>query len=184
MIIVYAPRDGEREHFDARSLRVSEASIVSRTTDMKWAEVQQSLQADDLEAMRGVAWVIKKRGNPSLRWDDFDPGVEELYTRLDKDEVVGWVNAGIAVATQNPDAMPADIRAALSDLPSLAFDREHAERVIEEMVADPKDETDPGPTTEKLSEPPSGTPTSTLSESSTSPSSPTSSTSHPETSTT
>lgn len=174
MIIVYAPKDGEREHFDARSLRVSEASIVSRTLSRKWAEVQQGIQTDDIEVMRAMAWVIKKRSQPSMALDDFDPGIEELYTRLDRDEVVSYVQQALAVASLNPDATPEQIRGTLADLPYIALDPEQAERVIEEMVTDPKDETSP-----TMSESPNGTQTSTSSESSTSDSSLTSSTSHP-----
>lgn len=180
MIIVYAPAGGEREHFDARTLRVSETSIAQRTIDRKWAEIHEGIRDEDLECLRVVAWVIKKRSHPSLRWAEFDPGVEELYMRLDKDEVKRWLEGAAAVAATNRDATPDDIRAALAGFPEAALDREHAEQAIEEMLADPKEEPDPSSSPGPASE----TPTSPSSEPSTSGSSPTSSTSHPETSTT
>lgn len=174
MIIVYAPAGGEPEQHDARTLRVSEASIVQRTIDKPFAAVQQGLVEDDLECMRAVVWVLKKRSNPGLRYGEFDPGIEELYTRLDKDEVKASIESALAVAAQNPNATPEEIRAALATLSLIAADREHAERLIDEMVADPKDEPDAGPSS---SDGPTETPTSTSSAPSTSDSSPTSSTS-------
>lgn len=160
MIIVYAPAEGEREHYDARSLRVSEASIASRTIDRPWAEIAKGVHDEDLEAMRVVAWVLKKRSNPSLRWAEFDPGIEELYARLDKDEVRGWLEGALTVAAANPDATPDEVRAALAGLPDVALDREHAERLIDEMLADPKDD----PAQQGKSDASSGTPTSESSE--------------------
>lgn len=134
MIIVYAPEGGEQEHYDARKLKVSEASIVQRTIDKTFAEVRQGVQEEDPEVLRGVAWVLKKRSNPSLRFGEFDPGIEELWVRMDKQEVEGWVNGAIAVAAENPDATPDMIRESLSDLPLLAFDPEHAAALIEKAT--------------------------------------------------
>jgi hypothetical protein len=66
LIIVYTPAGGEPEQYDARSLRTSEASIVQRTIDMKWQAILESgLETDDLDAMRGIVWVLKKRSEPS-----------------------------------------------------------------------------------------------------------------------
>ncbi|MFG2328245.1 hypothetical protein ACGFMM_01330 [Streptomyces sp. NPDC048604] len=156
MIIIYVPKDGEPEHFDARTLRVSEASIVQRLLSRKWGEVEAGIREEDLEDLRAVAWVIKKRVAPSLRYDDFDPGIDELGMRLDPDEVVAYVRQAIAFTTaNNPDATPAQIREALTELPNLAFDPEHARRTVEELAANPKDQA--APETTSL---PSGTPTS------------------------
>ncbi|MDI9885900.1 hypothetical protein QMZ92_16320 [Streptomyces sp. HNM0645] len=142
MFIVYDPKDGETEHFDARTLRVSETSIAQRTIDRKWAEIEQGIRDEDLECLRVVAWVIKKRGVPTLRFGDFDPLIGDLYMRLDKDEVVHWIEGAMAIAAASSDDTVDDIRAALSGLPNAAFDREHAERMIEEMLANPKGERD------------------------------------------
>ncbi|MFF4746786.1 hypothetical protein [Streptomyces sp. NPDC001268] len=166
MIIVHEPEKGERETFDARSLRVSEAQIVQRITGRKWGEVRQSLDQDDPEAMRAIAWVVKKRSHPSLSYDDFDPGIEELYTRLDTDEVRGWVERGLAVAGMDPEATQDNIRAVmLAQLPPIAADPEHAERIIEELVADPKAGAAESPTAQNT-DPPSETQTSPSSDSS------------------
>lgn len=137
MIIVYTPEGGEPEHYDARSLRVSEASIASRTADMKWGEVRQGLEDEDLEAMRAVVWVIKKRTNPSLRYGDFDPGVEEMVTRLDRDEITHWVESSTRVAAEQvPDLTAEMLAGILSNIPATAIDREHADEQVARAVAE------------------------------------------------
>lgn len=183
MFIVYTPAGGEPEHFDARSLLVSEASIASRTIDQKWPQIKEGLAADDLEAMRVVAWVLKKRTHPSLRFGEFDPGIEELATRLDKTEVETYVTGAVAIARENPEVTGEQIVDALHDLPPVAMDPAHAEAFIKEMAADPKDEPAPEAQPEPQFSAAAPSPESTSSDASTSGSSPTSSTSGPETST-
>lgn len=134
MIIIYTPADGEREEYDARTLRVSEAAIVSRTTDMKWGAVKEGIANEDLEAMRAVVWVLKKRSTPSLRYGEFDPGVEELCSRFDRDEIKAWVDGALAVVEATPTATADDLTAALSGMPAAALDREHAEELIRTAV--------------------------------------------------
>ncbi|MEU4133660.1 hypothetical protein [Streptomyces wuyuanensis] len=180
MFIVHHPRGEEPEHFDARSLRVSETSIAQRTIDRKWGEIEQGVRDEDLECLRVVAWIIKKRSQPSLRFGDFDPLIGDLYMRLDKDEVVHWIEGAMAIAAASSDSSADDIRAALSGLPNAALDREHAERMIEEMLADPKGEPDPQSSSETGDE----TPTSTSSGAGTSSSSGASSDTEPQMSTT
>lgn len=174
MIIVYTPADGEPEHYDVRSLKVSEVSIVSRTIDQKWPVIREGLAEDDLDAMRGIVWVIKKRTNPSLRFGEFDPGVDEMVTRLDKTEVEAYVRECVAIAAQDPDVTSEQIAHALRNVPDMALDAEHAQRVIEEMTEDdPKDSADES-ALEESNRPslPESSPESTSSEPSTSDSSP------------
>ncbi|MFG2144134.1 hypothetical protein ACGFRG_08030 [Streptomyces sp. NPDC048696] len=177
MIVVYTPPDGEPEQYDARSLRVSEASIVSRTTGQKWKDVVQGLQDEDLDAMRAVVWVIKKRSHPGLRLGDFDPGIEEMVTRWDQDETADFVRRAIALADSDPEVTRDDLDEAWRKAIAAAADPAHAEATIKEMTEAPKDEarsprpqaTDPSPS--QTSSPP---------EAAISDSSPTSSTSLPE----
>lgn len=183
MFIVYTPAGGEPEHYNARTLLVSEASIASRTIDQKWPQIKQGLAEDDLEALRVVAWVLKKRSNPSLRFGEFDPGIEEMVTRLDKDEVENYVTEAVAIARGNPEVTGEQIADALQDLPPVAMDPAHAEAFIKEMAADPKDEPAPEERPEPQLNAAAPSPVSTSSDASTSDSSPTSSTSGPETST-
>lgn len=160
MIIVYTPAEGEPEHYDARTLLVSEASIVARTIDMKWADIKSGLSDDDLDAMRGVAWVLKKRGRPTLRFTDFDPNIEELTTRMDKREVRDYVEGTVAIAAQDPEVTGEQIAHALRNLPAASFDPEHCEAVIKELTAAPKGEGQ-APESEPPSPEADGSPNST-----------------------
>lgn len=177
MIIVYTPAGGEPEHYDAKSLLVSEVSIVSRTIDMKWPAIKEGLAEGDLDALRGVVWVLKKRSAPTLRFGEFDPGVDEMVTKLDKTEVENWVAEAVRIATQDPDVTREQIATAMEDLPGMALDPAHAEAVIKGMAEDPKDDEPQEPAALQSVDGPSLSPVSTSSEPSTSDSSPTSSTS-------
>lgn len=179
MIIVYTPADGEPEHYDARTLLSSEASIVARTIDMKWPQVKEGLSDDDLDAMRAVVWVLKKRHAPTLRYGDFDPGVDELTTLYDKREIEDWVDNGFTLGLANPDVTVEQIVLALGGAPTSAVDPEHARAYIEKCAAEAesggKDSAPAEAAAEAAPEPmTSSTSTSTPPEPSTSDSSPTS----------
>ncbi|MGW2203421.1 hypothetical protein [Streptomyces sp. NPDC001774] len=154
MIIVYTPAEGEREEFDAKTLKVSEVGIVARTIDQPLSRqaIHTGLSEEDLDVMRGIAWVIKKRSHPSLRFGDLDPGYEEMCTRLDRKEVEQWAETTAQVAWQQPDATPETVMARLLIVPATALDREHAQALIERLAQGPKAEADPasqsGETTE------------------------------------
>ncbi|MFF1297920.1 MULTISPECIES: hypothetical protein [unclassified Streptomyces] len=188
MIIVYTPAGAEPEHYDARSLRVSEVSIAQRTTDVKWGAIEEGLKVDDPEAMRVIVWVLKKRTDPSLRYGDFDPLLDELTTRMDKREVAEYVESAFEVVNGDPDVTREQVAAIVRRIVSIAADPEHAEQLIAEMAQDPKEQAAEEPAAgeqdpQSLPQPSDTTPTSTSSEPTGSASSPTSSTSHPELST-
>lgn len=139
MLIVYTPTDGGVvERFDVRSVRTSEASIVSRTLDMTWKQVKERLADDDPDAMQGVAWVMKKRGNPSLRLADFDPLVGELAVRLDRKEIEEWAELTVA-GVPDHDLSPEQMEQALAFIVDIADDPEHARDTIRRLATAPKD---------------------------------------------
>ncbi|MFF3643375.1 hypothetical protein [Streptomyces sp. NPDC002564] len=181
MIIVFTPAGAEPEHYDATTLRVSEVSIVQRTIDQKWGEIQKGLAVEDLDAMRGIVWVIKKRSEPSLRWGDFDPGVTEMVTRMDKQETRSYIDDALRIMAEDPELTREAVMAAMADLPAACVDPEWAEAQIAAAVAEaPKEEPEPPTPDEGIPAPsPSPSPTSSTPEMSTSDSSPTSSTSPP-----
>lgn len=184
LIIIYTPADGPREECDASSLRVSEASIVQRTVDMKWQDILSGLERDDIDAMRGIVWAIKKRAEPTLRFGDFDPGVTEMTSRMDKGEVERWVDG--AYAAVNDELTTEQVtRVLLARLPDVAADPEHARALITEKSEAPKAQAEPETATE-AQESPDTSPTRTSSgrAAKTSGSSRTSSTSRPPSSTT
>jgi hypothetical protein len=186
LIIVYTPAGGEPEHYDASTLKVSEASIVQRTVDMKWQEIVNGLAEDDLDAMRGIVWVIKKRTTPSLRFGDFDPGVTEMTSRMANDEVATFIEPLFAQGVANPD-LTTDVVVDMlrSRIAEAAFDPEYANGLIDRLAAaaeaGPKDQPQPEASEESGSSP---SPTSSAPEPPTSGSSRTSSTSRRRSSTT
>jgi hypothetical protein len=189
LIIVYTPVGGEPEQYDASTLRVSEAAIVQRTVDMKWQAILAGLEDDDLEAMRGIVWVLKKRSNPALRWGDFDPGVTEMSCRLSRTEIEAYVSNAFEMVGTDPQVTEETVVQILrARLPMLAADPDHALALLDARAQDPKEQATPD--VPEPDDPPSllpdasPSPTSSEHAAATSASSPTSSTSHPEPSTT
>ncbi|MFJ3811568.1 hypothetical protein ACIPWE_35040 [Streptomyces sp. NPDC090073] len=179
MIVVYTPAGGEPEHYDASTLRVSEASIVQRTVDMKWQEIASGLERDDLDAMRGIIWVLKKRTQPSLRYGEFDPGVNEMTTVMDDREVDSYIDNAFRV-TEAGDTTAEDVADLLqANLPDISANPERTRARIAERLAAPKAQPEDAPAPQETapSGDPSPSPTSSTPEASTSDSSPTSSTS-------
>ncbi|MFJ6905611.1 hypothetical protein [Streptomyces griseoluteus] len=184
MFVVYTPEGEKPQHYDATSLKVSEASIVQRTIDKTWQDILKGLEADDLDAMRGIVWVLRKRSEPSLRWGDFDPGVTELTTRMSNREVEEVIRSSFAMGEADEELTPdmvADILRGRVD--QTAIDPDYALRLIDKLAAEGKAETEPAPDQApadeavNVAEGSSPSPTSSAPETSTSDSSPTSSTS-------
>lgn len=179
MIIVFTPQGAQPEHYDARTLLSSEAAILSRAIDLKWPQVKEGLADEDLDAMRAVVWVLKKRHEPTLRFDHFDPGVDEMVTRHDKSELESWVDNAFELLSAEPEMTPERIAHALRKAPEASIDPDHARAYIEKVTAAAEAQgKDPVPaegTAESAPEPmTSATSTSATSEPSTSDSSPTS----------
>jgi hypothetical protein len=140
VIVVYTPEGGEPEHYDANSLKVSEAAIVQRTVDMKWQQIKEGLEQDDLDAMRGIVWVLKKRTQPALRFGEFDPGVDEMTSRMDAKEVAAYVDSAFAACERDDELTPDTVAAILTErLPTIAADPDHARRLIEAKAKGPKE---------------------------------------------
>lgn len=175
MLIVHTPAGGEVEQFDIRSVRVNEASIVSRAMDKTWKQIKERLADDDPEAMQAVAWVIKKRSEPALRLSDFNPVADELAVRLDKSEVENWVTE--AMAALDNTATPEQALKVMQPIVDASVDPEFARELILRLAAAPKDLADSAAETEESS---GTTEESTPTGPNTSGSSPTSSTSQPQ----
>lgn len=139
MIVVYTPKGGEPQHYDASTLKVSEASIVQRTVDMKWQAILAGLGEDDLDAMRGIIWVIRKRTEPSLRWGDFDPGVLEMTSRMDHGEVERWITAFVAASDSDLE-WETIYNIIDSRIDDVAVDPERARAVLAAQAPSPKAE--------------------------------------------
>ncbi|MFF4752651.1 hypothetical protein ACWD5R_11455 [Streptomyces sp. NPDC002514] len=134
MIIQYSPDGGEPQRFDAGRLRASEIQVIERTADGRWADIKASLRAGDVNALRTVAWAVKKRTEPTLRFAAFDPFEDELRVLLDAREVRAYAE-GIA---DQYGADPEQLAAAFDELRDAAADREACEQAITAVTA-PKD---------------------------------------------
>lgn len=143
MIIKYQPEGGEPEEFDAGRLRASEIQVAERTADRRWAEIKNGMTEGEIGALRVVAWVIRKRTHPALRFGDFDPFEGELRARLDAREVRAYAKGIVDKYGDNPD----DLAEAFGELRDAAADREDAEVAIADATA-PKD---PAPAEEQPS---------------------------------
>ncbi|MFE7444562.1 hypothetical protein ACFU7X_29405 [Streptomyces chartreusis] len=140
MIITYTPEGGEPQHFDASRLRASEIQVIERTADAHWKEIKLAVGDGDVNAMRTVAWAIKKRQEPALRIAEFDPWEDELRVRLDGREVRSYATRFVEKYGDRPE----DLADAFAELRELAFDREDCESAIADATA-PKDQASADP---------------------------------------
>ncbi|MFE5090599.1 hypothetical protein ACFRCI_09385 [Streptomyces sp. NPDC056638] len=134
MIIVYTPEGGEPQHLNAGRLRTSEIQIIERTADRPWDSLRDGLKEADVTAMRTVAWVIKKREDPSLRFAQFDPYEDELVVKLDDREVSKFAEALMKVYGDDPEKLAE----AWDELRNTAINQEFADAAIAEQTAGPK----------------------------------------------
>jgi hypothetical protein len=143
LIIEYTPEGGEPQRFDAGRLRASEIQIIERTADEHWGRIKEAMAAGDINAMRTVAWAVKKRSEPTLRFAAFDPWNDELRVLLDAREVRAYADAFVEKYRDEPDKL-AD---AFDELRESAADREACEQTIADVSA-PKDPAPPEPAPE------------------------------------
>lgn len=134
MIITYSPEGAEPQHLDAGRMRASEIQIIERTVDGHWDAIREAMAEGEINALRVVAWAVKKRAEPTLRFADFDPWEGELRVRLDAREVGLWAARIFEKYRSNPD----DLAEAFDELRDSAFDRADAEKAIADVTA-PKD---------------------------------------------
>ncbi|GKQ34596.1 hypothetical protein [Streptomyces sp. A012304] len=133
MIILYKPEGGTEEALDAGRLRASEIQTIERTADDRWDLIKERMRQGDVNALRTVAWAIKRRTHAALRYGDFDPYEDELVVRLDDREVAVYA-AGLFEKYRDTE----DLDAAFDELRDVAFNREAADRAIADVTA-PKD---------------------------------------------
>lgn len=136
MIIVYTPEGGESERLDAGRLRASEIQIAERTADRPWDLLKAGLLDGDVTSLRTLAWVIKKRAEPSLRFAAFDPFEDELKVRLDARETHRYA----AEMFERYGAEPAELAGAWAELREAADDLAVADAAIKEQTDGPKAE--------------------------------------------
>lgn len=136
MIIIYTTPGGDPEKYDSRTLLSSEASIVARTIDQTWAQIKEGLAGENLDAMRGVVWILRKRHQPTLRFGEFDPGVDDMVTRCDDREMVDWIDNAFEMHAVDPDIAIEQIVHSLRKAPDSASNPDRARAYIEKKRAE------------------------------------------------
>ncbi|WP_030333828.1 hypothetical protein [Streptomyces sp. NRRL B-1381] len=134
MIILHTPEGGEPERLDAGRLRASEIQIAERTADRPWDSLKAGLLDGDVTAVRTLAWVIKKRTDPSLRFSAFDPFEDELAVRLDSRETHRYAKEMAERYGHDPE----ELAGAWAELRQAADDPAVAEAAIKEQTDGPK----------------------------------------------
>jgi hypothetical protein len=134
VIIQYSPEGSEPQRFDAGRLRASEIQVIERTADGRWADIKGAMAGGDINALRTVAWAIRKRTEPALRFAEFDPFEDELRALLDAREVRAYAEGIVDKYGTDPE----QLAAAFAELRDVAADREACEQTITDVTA-PKD---------------------------------------------
>ncbi|WP_371624044.1 hypothetical protein OG245_15135 [Streptomyces sp. NBC_01116] len=143
MIIIHTPDGGEPERLDAGRLRASEIQIAESNSDRPWALLKGGLVDGDITAIRVLAWVIKKRQNPTLRLSAFDPFEDEVQVKLDAKETHRYAAEMFTRYGQDP----AELAGAWEELREAADDPAIADAAIKEQT----EAQAPGPKEQSLS---------------------------------
>lgn len=72
--------------FDASKLLSPEAEAIERNTGMTYQEWQDSLRRGSMLAFHGLLYVMLKRSNPTLKWDQVVFSYGEVDFILDEEE--------------------------------------------------------------------------------------------------
>jgi hypothetical protein len=154
LIIIHTPEGGAEERLDAGRLRASEIQIVERTADRPWAQIKLGLGDGEINALRVVGWIVKKRAQPTLRFAEFDPWEGEIRSRLDARETRAYAEAFVQKFATDPE----QLAAAFDELRDSAAEPEVCEQIIADVTA-PKDPAPPEPAAEP-EQPPEASPAS------------------------
>ncbi|MGW1158425.1 hypothetical protein ACWD5Q_06530 [Streptomyces sp. NPDC002513] len=149
MIIEYTPEGASSQRLDAGRLRASEIQIIERTADGQWPAIKAAMTEGDVNSLRVVAWAVKKRTEPALRFADFDPFEDELRGLLDAKETRAYAERIFEKYGSNPE----DLASAFDELRDVAADREACEAAIADVTApkDPAPSAEPEPIPASLS---------------------------------
>ena len=88
MIIAYSPEGEEPKSWDLGEVKLmaTEAETIERLTDWTWSEITERLAKGSMIALRSVVFVLAKRDDPTLRYNQFNPPTTELDYWLDAEE--------------------------------------------------------------------------------------------------
>ena len=64
--------EGHAYDFDTDKLMLSEARAVEKVCGCTFQEWSEQLQAGSMEALAALVWIVQKRENPDLRFNEVD----------------------------------------------------------------------------------------------------------------
>lgn len=91
MIVVYKPEGEAEQSWDLDEVKptFAEAKAAERAGAFAWQQMRAELDDGNLNALQAVVWVLRKRGEPTLKFEDLDDlplgSVETRYSDVEKD---------------------------------------------------------------------------------------------------
>ena len=87
------------QHFDFNTARITnrEGMSIESATDMTFTEVMDKASNGSLLALTALVWVVRKRNEPGLRFDDVDFALDDVE-QVDDDETPDPTEGGAAPA--------------------------------------------------------------------------------------
>jgi hypothetical protein len=88
MLFVYKPEgiDPLKWEFDADKLLSPEAEAIEKHTGMTYGEWKRAVVDESVRALHGLLYVMLKRKNATLKWDEVEFSMSEVDFELDDDE--------------------------------------------------------------------------------------------------
>jgi hypothetical protein len=88
MHFVYAPEgaDPQKWPFDPTRLMSPEVETIERHTGMSFGQWLEAVTSSSMLALHGLLYVLLKRTNPTLKWDQVQFCMADLDFELDPDE--------------------------------------------------------------------------------------------------
>jgi hypothetical protein len=88
VIITYTPAEGEKREwqFTPRKLMSPEAEAIEKVTKWTFQEFGAKFLAGSMLAYRAVVWIMLKRENPPLRFDDVSICMDDISVGFDDQE--------------------------------------------------------------------------------------------------
>ena len=92
MILIYSPSDGERREFqwNPGKLLSPEAEAIEDVGGRTWDSFQEfgaKFMKNNIKALRAALWIMLKRENPRLKFDDVTVAVDEIDFTFDDQEM-------------------------------------------------------------------------------------------------
>ena len=78
--------EGEKFDYDPDSLLMSELSEIKKVTGLSRREWNQALTEEDVEAVRGLIFILKKRAGTEVRYSEIDGRWSSFVIHVPEDD--------------------------------------------------------------------------------------------------